>query len=114
MPPVASSVSSLLSSYSRLFLAVRILSLTSSRSFAHAPQWKRLSEAAILELNPEKLLEIVAARSAIHDRIEDGFSKPPDGEQLALGDALEILSTLRTVAEREISEQRRDCDLNKE
>ena len=105
MPPVASSVSSLLSSYSRLFLAVRILSLTSSRSFAHTPQWKRLSEAAILELNPGKLLErIVAARSAIHDRIEDGFSKPSDGEQLALGDALEILSTLRTVAEREISE----------
>jgi hypothetical protein len=30
------------------------------------------------------------------------------------GDALEIPSTLRTVAEREISEQRRDWDLNKE
>ena len=75
---------------------------------AHAPQWKRLSEAAILELDPEKLLErIVAARSAIHDRLEDGFSKPSDGEQLALGDALEMLSILRTVAEREISEQRR-------
>jgi len=53
------------------------------------------------------LERIVAVRSAIHDRIEDGFSKPSDGEQLALGDALEILSTLRTVAEREISEQRR-------
>ena len=49
---------------------------------AHAPEWKRLSEAAILEPKPEGLLErIVAARSAIHDRIEDGFSKPSDGEQ---------------------------------
>jgi hypothetical protein len=81
---------------------------------AHALQWKRLSEAAILELNPEKLLErIVAARSAIHDRIEDGFSRPSDGEQLALGAALEILSTLRPVAEREISEWRRTGNLKR-
>jgi hypothetical protein len=44
---------------------------------------KRLSEAAILEPDPDKLLErIVTARSAIHDRIEDGFSKPSDGEQV--------------------------------
>jgi len=51
--------------------------------------------------------ELSQRAAPIHDRIEDGFSKPSDGEQLALGDALEILSTLRKVAEREISEQRR-------
>jgi hypothetical protein len=31
---------------------------------AHAPHWKRLSEAAILELDPAKLLERIAAAAA--------------------------------------------------
>jgi hypothetical protein len=36
--------------------------------------------------------------------MEDGFSKPSDRQQLALHDALHMLSTLRTIAERDISE----------
>ena len=74
---------------------------------SHA-QWREHYQAVLLEIDPRTSLKLIAvAHSAILDQIEDGFSKPSDGEQLALGDALEILSILRTVAEREISEQRR-------
>jgi hypothetical protein len=53
-----------------------------------------------------KLLQrIDKARRAVLDQIEDGFSKPSDGEQLALRDALDRLSTLRIVANREIGER---------
>jgi hypothetical protein len=72
---------------------------------AHLPQWKQLCLAATLELGRLKLLQrIDEARRAVLDRIEDGFSKPSDGEQFALRDALEMLSTLRIVANREIGE----------
>jgi ketopantoate hydroxymethyltransferase len=71
----------------------------------HAPQWKRLYEAAILELDPAKLLQRIAvAQSAVLDQIADGSSKPSDGQQLALHDVLHMLSTLRTIAERDIGE----------
>jgi hypothetical protein len=67
------------------------------------PHWKRLYEAAILELDPAKLLQRIAvAQSAVLDQMEDGFSKPSDGQQLALHDAFHMLSTLRTIAERDI------------
>jgi len=57
------------------------------------------------EPDPAKLLQRIAeARSAVLDRIEDGFSKPSDGEQLAQRDALETLSTLRKIAERDTGE----------
>jgi hypothetical protein len=50
---------------------------------ALAPQWKQLCIAATLELDPSKLLQrIAAARTAVLDRIEDGFSKLSDHEQL--------------------------------
>ena len=69
----------------------------------HAPQWKRLYEAAILELDPAKLLQRIAvAQSAVIDQIEDAFSKPSDGPQHAQRDALHMLSNLRTIAERDI------------
>jgi hypothetical protein len=75
---------------------------------AQAPQWKQLCLVATLELDRSKLLQrIAAARTAIFDQIEDGFSKPSGGEQLALRDALEALSALRTMAEREIGEQKK-------
>jgi hypothetical protein len=71
------------------------------------PHWKRLYEAAILELDSAKLLQRIAvAQSAILDQSEDGFSKPSDGQQRVLRDALHMLSTLRTIAERDIGEQR--------
>ena len=44
------------------------------------------------------------ARRAVLDRIEDGFSKPSDRQQLALHDALHMLSTLRRIAERDMGE----------
>ena len=71
----------------------------------HAPQWKRLYEAAMSELDPAKLLQRIAvAQSAVLNQMEDGFSKPSDSQQLALHDALHMLSTLRTMAERDIGE----------
>jgi len=74
---------------------------------AHAQEWRRRYQAAIIELDPAKLLKRIAeARRTILDKIEDSFSKPSDPEQVALCNALEMLTTLRTIAEREISEQR--------
>ena len=71
----------------------------------HAPQWKRLYEAAILELDPAKLLQRIAlAQSAVLNQMEDGSSRPSDRQQLALHDALHMLSTLRSIAERDIGE----------
>jgi hypothetical protein len=71
----------------------------------HTPQWKQRYRAAILEPDPAKLLQRIAeARSAVLDRIEEGFSKPSDGEQLAQRDALETLTTLRKIAERDTGE----------
>lgn len=74
---------------------------------AHAPTWQELYQAALLELDPTKLLErIAAARSAVLDRIEDRFStKSSDSERLALRNALDALTTLRMIAQRDIGEQ---------
>ena len=74
---------------------------------AHAREWRRRYQAAIIELDPAKLLKRIAeARSTILDQIEDSFSKAADPEQVALCNALEMLTTLHKIAEREISEQR--------
>ena len=74
----------------------------------HTPQWKQRYQAAILEPDPAKLLQRIAeARSAVLDRIEEGFSKTSEGETFALGNALHMLSALRHIAEREIGEQKR-------
>jgi hypothetical protein len=43
---------------------------------------------------------IAEARGAVLDRIEDGFSKSHQGEQLELRGALQTLSRLRRMAER--------------
>ena len=69
------------------------------------PEWRQLCQAACFELDAVKLVERVAeARSAILDRVEDNFSKPNNTEQYALRKALETLSTLRELAERNIGE----------
>ena len=66
------------------------------------PDWRQLCQAARLERDPVKLLERVArARSAILDRIEDGHTKPLNGEQHELRDALTTLDSLRRIAERQ-------------
>jgi hypothetical protein len=64
--------------------------------------WRHLCRAALFEFNPSKLLERIAlARNAILDRIEDGHSKSPSGEQSALREALDTLDTLRRITERQ-------------
>jgi hypothetical protein len=68
------------------------------------PPWKQPYEDAILELDAAKLLQRIAvAQSAVVEQID--FSKSSDRQQLALSQALHMLSTLRTIAEREIGEQ---------
>jgi hypothetical protein len=72
-----------------------------SNDAAHA-EWRQLCQAALFELNPAKLLERIAhARNAVLDRIEDGYSKPPTSEQVALREALTTLDTLRRITERQ-------------
>jgi hypothetical protein len=66
------------------------------------PEWRQLCQAALLETNTVKLLErITLARHAVLDRIEDGYSKPKNGEQAALRDALATLDSLRRITERQ-------------
>ena len=63
--------------------------------------WRQLCQAALFETNPVKLLERIArARNAVLDRIEDGHTKPLNGEQHDLRDALTTLDSLRRIAER--------------
>ena len=65
------------------------------------PDWRQLCQAARLERDPVKLLDRVAcARSAVLDRVEDGHTKPLNGEQHELRDALTTLNSLRRIAER--------------
>ena len=64
------------------------------------PEWQRLCEFAILELDPIKRLErITTARHAILDLIEEGHSKTPI-EQTAMRQALATLDALRSMVER--------------
>ena len=66
------------------------------------PDWRQLCQAALFETNPVKLLERIArARNAVLDRIEDGHTKPLNGEQDDLRDALTMLDSLRRITERQ-------------
>ena len=70
-----------------------------------ATQWRQLCQAAILELEPAALLQrVVEARSVVFARIENIHSKPLSGEQYELRNALETLSILQELAERDIDE----------
>jgi len=64
-------------------------------------EWRQLCQLALLELDLAKLPERIAdARNAVLDRIEDGFTKSQDGEQVALREALSMLDNLR-ITERQ-------------
>jgi hypothetical protein len=75
---------------------------------AHAQEWRRRYQAAIIELNPAKSLQRIAeARSTIVDKIEDSFSKPSDPEQVALCNALERLTRLRRLRSAKLANRER-------
>ena len=74
---------------------------------AHAPQWKRLYKAAIFELDPAKSIQRIAeARSAVLDRIEEGFSKASEGEA-SLGYALHMLTTCGILQSAKLASKKR-------
>jgi hypothetical protein len=58
--------------------------------------WRQLCQLALLETDPVKTRErVAAARSAVLDRVEDCLAKSVDGEQSALREALAALDVLR-------------------
>lgn len=64
--------------------------------------WRQLYQAAILELDHDKLLKGIAdARRAIHDRAEETLTDSSSPENYALNHALRNLKLLEEVAERE-------------
>jgi hypothetical protein len=66
------------------------------------PSGDNSAKLLCFETNPVKLLERIArARNAVLDHIEDSYSKPLNGEQAALRDALAKLDTLRKITERQ-------------
>jgi hypothetical protein len=66
------------------------------------PDWRQLCQTALFETDPVKLLERIArARNAVLDRIEDGHTKPLNGEEHDLRDALTALDSLRRITERQ-------------
>jgi dsDNA-specific endonuclease/ATPase MutS2 len=76
------------------------------------PDWRQLCQAALLETNPVKLLERIAhARNAVLDRIEDGYTKPLNGEQHDLRDALTTLDSLQRITERQNGYQSKTSSL---
>ena len=64
------------------------------------PEWKRLYEAAVLELDPTRtLLRVAEAERAVTDRMEQLNGSGLDGsEHLALTQALIVLRDLRKMA----------------
>jgi hypothetical protein len=70
-----------------------------------AAQWRQRCLNAVFEIEPATLLQrVVEARSAVFDRIENIHSKPISGEQYELRNALNTLSILQELAERDIDE----------
>jgi hypothetical protein len=69
---------------------------------SRALKWKQLYAAAMLELDPTKLPQrIAAAYQAILERMEELHTRSSDGEQQALNDAVRNLRILRKMSEVE-------------
>jgi hypothetical protein len=77
-----------------------------------SPHWRALHEAAVLEIDVQKLPQRIAqAQSAIMDRIEDLNHSCDNSESQALMDALNVLRDLRKMADAEGKAQNyRDAD----
>ena len=72
------------------------------------PRWRQLCEAAVVELDPERLLKRIAeARTAVLEEMEDRLLGSSQAEGLALHDARDMLLILHDIARRDISEQQR-------
>jgi hypothetical protein len=71
-----------------------------------AKQWKQLYAVAMLELDPANVLQrINDAHQAILDRVEELHTRPSDGEQHGLNDALQSVRILRERSETENDSQ---------
>jgi len=77
-----------------------------SRNDAAHPLWRQLCQAAVLELDPENYSTHCPSTHRCSWRIEGGSSNSSLAERLALSDALDTLTALREIAQREIGEQR--------
>ena len=67
-----------------------------------SPAWRGVYESAILEVDYEKLIALIAdARAAIHDRAEEILTHPSGDEHRALNNALRTLRLLEEVAVRQ-------------
>jgi hypothetical protein len=75
------------------------------------PSGRQLCQAGLCKTNPVTLLEVIAhARNAILDRVEDGHSKSPNGEQAALRQGMAALDRLRRITERQMATSQRLVD----
>jgi hypothetical protein len=67
--------------------------------------WRRLCHVALCERDPQKLIQrIAAASSAVIAHIDSDFPNLSSAERLALHDALDMLISLRDMANRELNE----------
>jgi hypothetical protein len=77
--------------------------MASSSSLSEfSPEWKKLYDCAIVELDPVRLARLITeARRAILDRADEGLMELPVGECHAMSHALSTLRILEDVAARE-------------
>jgi len=67
--------------------------------------WRKLCHAALCERDQQKLVQrITAASSAVIDHIDSGFPNLSSAERRALHDALDMLISLRDMANRDLRE----------
>ena len=67
--------------------------------------WRKLCHLALCERDPQRLEQRIAAASlAVIDHIDSGFPNLSRAERTALRDALDMLISLRDMANRDLSE----------
>ena len=77
--------------------------MTPPRGSTDPLQWRDLFQAAVLELDPDKLpLRISIAQEVVMNAIEDALHAGAGSDQQTLLDALNTLRDLRAMTERRI------------